>query len=103
MTDMPPNVMGLYDLLPYIRSHREIFFSDEKVEELAQRIGKYVESSSVNEDDHIENLMANMRHPICPRCGKLMVLRKARKGAWAGSEFWGCTNFPKCRMTKRLG
>jgi len=102
-TDMPPNVMGQYALSPYIRSHKEVFFSDEKVVELSRKIGDYIVYSSVNEVDHAENLRANMRHPSCPKCGKPMVLRKARKGAWAGSEFWGCPNFPECRVTKRLG
>lgn len=35
--------------------------------------------------------------PDCPLCGKPMVLRTARKGSAAGSQFWGCSGFPKCR------
>lgn len=35
--------------------------------------------------------------PICPKCEGKMVLRKYKKGAKAGQEFWGCSNFPKCR------
>lgn len=34
---------------------------------------------------------------ICPRCGAQMIKRKATKGANAGKEFYGCSNFPKCR------
>lgn len=34
---------------------------------------------------------------ICPRCGKKMVLRTAKKGENAGRQFWGCSGFPKCR------
>jgi restriction system protein len=33
----------------------------------------------------------------CPRCGKQMVLRTAKKGKHAGEKFWGCTGFPDCR------
>lgn len=33
----------------------------------------------------------------CPRCGKEMVLRTAKKGENAGKQFWGCSGFPKCR------
>ena len=40
--------------------------------------------------------------PDCPRCGSMMVLREAKRGARAGEEFWGCTNFPKCRGTRPL-
>ncbi|MDO9224468.1 MAG: topoisomerase DNA-binding C4 zinc finger domain-containing protein [Pseudomonadota bacterium] len=35
--------------------------------------------------------------PTCPRCGSAMVKRIAKQGANAGSTFWGCTDFPKCR------
>lgn len=33
----------------------------------------------------------------CPRCAAPMVKRIAQSGSRAGQEFWGCTNFPKCR------
>ncbi|MDO5537790.1 MAG: DNA topoisomerase, partial [Desulfovibrionaceae bacterium] len=32
--------------------------------------------------------------PSCPRCGRPMKLRKGPRG-----EFWGCSNFPRCRGT----
>jgi restriction system protein len=38
--------------------------------------------------------------PVCPQCGSIMVRRTARKGAQAGSTFWGCPQFPKCRGTR---
>ncbi len=36
----------------------------------------------------------------CPRCGSPLVLRTARRGPNAGSEFYGCSSFPKCRYIK---
>lgn len=36
---------------------------------------------------------------LCPKCGKLMALRTARKGVNSGSQFWGCTGYPDCRNT----
>lgn len=41
--------------------------------------------------------------PACPECGKPMVRRTARKGANAGSAFWGCSSFPRCRGTRAVG
>lgn len=35
--------------------------------------------------------------PTCPRCGKRMVRRTAQTGAHAGSDFWGCPSYPKCK------
>ena len=38
--------------------------------------------------------------PHCPVCNALMVKRLARRGVSAGSSFWGCSNYPKCRGTR---
>jgi hypothetical protein len=40
--------------------------------------------------------------PHCPVCNALMVRRLARRGAVAGSTFWGCSNYPKCRGTRAI-
>lgn len=40
--------------------------------------------------------------PACPVCGTNMVLRVARKGAFAGSRFWGCAGYPRCKGTRPL-
>jgi restriction system protein len=36
------------------------------------------------------------RSPNCPKCGKPLVLRTARKGPRTGSQFWGCSGWPGC-------
>lgn len=38
----------------------------------------------------------------CPRCGGSLVRRRARQGPHAGSEFLGCSNFPRCRHTQSI-
>ncbi|MBB4868106.1 restriction system protein [Pseudomonas nitritireducens] len=35
--------------------------------------------------------------PSCPACSAPMVKRIAKRGANAGGEFWGCSQFPVCR------
>lgn len=37
--------------------------------------------------------------PKCPQCGGLMALRTAKAGKTPGSQFWGCTGYPKCKGT----
>jgi four helix bundle suffix protein len=44
----------------------------------------------------------NTRAPACPMCGKPLVLRTARKGPRAGSQFWGCSAYPQCKGTLPL-
>lgn len=35
--------------------------------------------------------------PVCPTCGASMIRRTAKRGANAGGQFWGCSNYPNCR------
>lgn len=40
--------------------------------------------------------------PACPACGQAMVQRTAKRGAQAGSRFWGCACYPACRGTRSI-
>ena len=40
--------------------------------------------------------------PVCPQCGRPMALRTARQGVRAGTQFWGCSDFPRCKATRQL-
>ena len=39
--------------------------------------------------------------PVCPLCGKSMLLRTAKKGAYAGNPFWGCSGYPECKGIRK--
>ena len=39
---------------------------------------------------------------VCPTCGNPMVLRTAKKGDRAGSQFWGCSKYPACRGIRNI-
>jgi hypothetical protein len=41
--------------------------------------------------------------PMCPVCGRMMVLRIHRNGANAGKQYYGCTDNPHCPGTLELG
>lgn len=38
----------------------------------------------------------------CPICQSPMVKRIAKRGANAGSEFWGCSSYPACKGTRSV-
>jgi restriction system protein len=40
--------------------------------------------------------------PRCPRCGSGMARRLAKRGANAGSTFWGCAMYPDCKGTRPI-
>jgi Protein of unknown function (DUF2726) len=41
--------------------------------------------------------------PMCPVCGRMMVLRIHRNGANAGKQYYGCTDNPHCPGTLEIG
>lgn len=38
-----------------------------------------------------------MQNPQCPKCGSMMKLQTARKGKYAGRQFYGCSRYPTCK------
>jgi predicted RNA-binding Zn-ribbon protein involved in translation (DUF1610 family) len=99
-TVMPENVVDLDGLLPFIRSHSARVLGDDDVYDLIERLRNSQESGTDASSRHVQNLRRNRENPICPRCGKEMVLRTARKGRNAGGTFWGCSGFPSCKGMK---
>lgn len=39
---------------------------------------------------------------ICPKCGSKLVLRIAKKDTNIGNQFYGCSNYPKCKYIQNL-
>lgn len=62
---------------------------------LSQLIG---EARTVQKMNPVRKVEAQQQaSPQCPKCGSIMVMRKAAKGARVGESFWGCPKFPSCR------
>jgi hypothetical protein len=40
--------------------------------------------------------------PLCPKCGLPLVLRTAHRGNTPGKQFYGCQNYPRCRVVVPL-
>ena len=45
---------------------------------------------------------AETKATICPKCGGILVQRTATRGANVGRQFYGCSNYPKCRYIKDI-
>ncbi|WP_082238908.1 topoisomerase DNA-binding C4 zinc finger domain-containing protein [Niameybacter massiliensis] len=39
---------------------------------------------------------------ICPKCGSNLVLRTAKRGDSLGKQFYGCSNYPRCKFSRNL-
>ncbi len=38
----------------------------------------------------------SINYSVCQTCGARTILRTAKKGKYAGKDFYGCSRFPKC-------
>ncbi len=57
-----------------------------------------IRSDPVETDATNEAVATEAKAPFCPKCGTPMVLRTAKNGAQPGRKFYGCVNYPKCRV-----
>ena len=53
--------------------------------------------------EHIQSLEDRYSSDtICPKCGSNLVLREVKRGSRKGSQFLGCSSYPRCRFTKEI-
>jgi len=105
-TPMPPNVTHGWDCIRYIKSFREPVLSDSEVQSVVAQIqsGRLTPSNETS-NQHIRQLRSRSNpgaERLCPKCGSNMVLRTAKRGKNAGSQFWGCSAYPKCRVVQNV-
>lgn len=99
-TEMPENVTVGFEAARYIKSFRTRVMTETQVDEICTAIeyGRMKPSWGTNRQ-HVRNVKdrTGPTRRKCPRCGREMVLRTARRGPNEGRRFWGCEGFPKCR------
>ena len=75
-----------------------------KTAEIAAQLAPYVTGQPVAASpiEPIVSVPVSSAEPCCPKCGKLMVIRTANKGAHAGEQFYACSGYPQCKTTLPL-
>ena len=105
-TNMPSNVTHGAGYVRYIKSFNVPILSQEQVQYVVAQIQSgRLEPSRATDKEHVQQLKSRKSasaDKICPRCGKSMVLRTAKKGANSGNKFWGCSGYPACRTVQEL-
>lgn len=59
-----------------------------------------IQESGSNIKHEVTEIQSKRGEYICPMCGSELVLRTAKRGENKGQNFYGCSNFPKCRYTQ---
>lgn len=91
--------------------------SEEMIDELYASLMTLTNVDEAVKAEHVENInqkykkeekkqepviQEEQQEMVCPKCGSALVLRTAKRGENAGNQFYGCSNFPKCRYIQNL-
>lgn len=75
--------------------------TDDQVEELYQKLLPLTMVDEETRQKHITNIQERFNSTdTCPVCGGNLVLRTANGGSNAGNQFYGCSNYPRCRYVR---
>lgn len=63
--------------------------------------GGFTEALTAERLKHRTEQSASEDAPLCPKCGKPMIQRVAKKGTNSGKPFWSCSDYPNCHGTRK--
>lgn len=109
----------VYGTVAAICAQRDVAaLNNEQISEIYDKLYPYTQVSNATKEQHIENIekkqeptgvqavvedrSATEQEKRCPRCNNVLVLRTATKGTNAGNQFYGCSNYPKCKYIEKL-
>jgi len=98
-TPMPENVLDR-GLCCYIQSFTDQVFSPDEAENILSRLTAQKLRPASSHSLHVAGLKERHGGNSCPKCGSDLALRTARQGATTGGQFYGCSDYPKCRYTR---
>ena len=106
-TEMPENVTYAGGFIGYIESKTDKIISQNEVNKIVSEIesGRLSRTLKTHREHvkHVQNIIQEKENAnLCPNCGNALVLRVAKQGANKGNEFYGCSNYPKCRHTAQV-
>lgn len=111
----------VYATVRKIWDHHDDVVPPGQVESLYERLKELTNVSDAAKAAHVERIRQQFKPsepqekqpenplttqakdevPTCPKCGGRLMLRTAKTGSHAGQQFYGCSNFPRCRYTKQ--
>lgn len=90
-------VIKFYRLLKTIKSSKEINISEFTRDEIYNLLLKINGNVPNIETKKFDNTTIKQKNNLCPVCNSPLITKRGKFG-----RFMGCTDFPRCRYTKRL-
>ena len=82
------------------RVHKDVLKKQE--EEIVENLTVLCEHTVDNIVTEEIQATVPIKHMQCPKCAGKLVLRTAKKGKNLGKQFYGCSNYPKCRYVQNV-
>lgn len=83
--------------LPLVHIPSSVHYSEKDLENLLREA-----IARVKETGPLRTVTKTDSVPMCPLCGRMMVLRIHRNGSNAGKKYYGCVDSPKCSGTAEI-
>lgn len=113
-------VINRYDLAhavsTFFRNTEIDLINEAEISEIYNTLYPFTQVNESVKDHHIANIHSNLNGRSmqqtysntspsvskCPRCNGDLILKTAKRGANAGKQFYGCSNYPKCKYIQKL-
>ncbi|MBQ7249819.1 MAG: NERD domain-containing protein [Bacilli bacterium] len=95
------SVYALPDLKHLLEDYPKEVLSDDEIKAYSSRIQTLIDNPAKSSKEHVAEIkktQKEIKEGICPRCGGQLVLRESKT---TGHKFYGCSNYPKCKFTKK--
>lgn len=97
------HVIYMANLIQVIQRYKVVKFKRNELDVIVNKITKANINTKENRKQHVQAIRTNIeietqkvQASICPKCNGTLVRRNGKYGM-----FWGCSNYPKCKYTKK--
>ena len=101
--DIKDDVVQLDYLVSAIKIYKDSIIEKQSLDNIYNKILEFNITDKSERKKHVKNIKTKIiednekiNNMICPKCGGELVMRNGRYGS-----FIGCSNYPKCKFTKK--
>ena len=79
----------------------DTIYTENEINDLYNKLLEYKLNPVKTTKEHVEDIKimrTNIDNNICPNCNIPLVLKTSKEG----NKFYGCSNYPKCKFTKKI-
>ena len=98
------NTTKVLDESEILRIYKLLYpYSQASKEAKSRHVEMLQNNNSLSKKENLPNKNHEKNNKIkCPACDGYLVVRTVKEGWNAGTKFYGCSNYPKCRYTRNL-